>query len=289
MTVLHPSADQAEEAIERAYAEIDRLSALLSRHDPSSAVSYLNREGSLSDLPPELFHVLDASLHYNRLSQGYFDITILPVLDLYKERFNATNRPPSHSEIRKAMSRVGINHIDLTPSSVSFARPHMQITLDSIAKGYIIDRAMDVLKVHGIEHALINAGGDMAVHGGRSADKPWRIAIQDPLKKSRNIDVVEMMSGAIATSGNYEIYFDQEKIYHHLISPLSIEPAKNINSTSIKARTVMEADALATAAFVMGLEEGRQFIDNTQKVEGLIVDSFGQKLTSESWHRPEGI
>jgi FAD:protein FMN transferase len=283
ITVLDPSQDRAEEAIARAYTEIDRLSALLSRHDPASPVSYLNTKGSLSDLPPELFQVLDASLHYNRLSDGYFDITILPVLDLYEENFNVTNMPPSLSEIQNAMSCVGSNHINLTSNSVAFTKPHMQITLDSIAKGFIIDRAMDVLKTHGIEHALINAGGDIAVHGGRDAGKPWRIAIQNPRQKENNIEIVEIKSGALATSGNYEIYFDQEKIYHHLISPLSVEPVKNISSASIRARTVMEADALATAAFVMGVEKGMKFINRTPDAEGLVVDAFSQKFSSESW------
>ena len=285
ITALDPSQNRSEEAIGQAYAEIDRLSSLLSRHDPSSPVSYLNTNGSLSDLPIELFHVLEASLHYNRLSHGYFDISILPVLDLYEERFKATNKPPSLPEVQNAMLLVGSDHINLTSSSVLFTKPHMQITLDSIAKGYIIDRAMDILKQQGIEHALINAGGDIVVHGGTNMDKPWRIAIQDPQKKESNIEVVEMMSGAVATSGNYEVYFDQEKIYHHLISPLSFDPVKNISSASIQARTVMEADALATATFVMGVEKGTKFLNSTPGVEGLIVDSFEQKLTSKSWNK----
>lgn len=285
ITALDPSRDRSEEAIGRAYAEIDRLSLLLSRHDPSSPVSYLNRVGSLTDLPLELFHVLKASLHYNRLSHGYFDITVLPVLDLYEESFKATNKPPPLSEIQNAMSLVGSHNIDLTQSSVAFTKPHMKITLDSIAKGYIIDRAMDVLKRHGIEHALINAGGDIVVHGGTNIHKPWRIAIQDPQKKERNFEIVEMMSGAVATSGNYEIYFDKEKIYHHLISPLSSETVKKISSASIRTGTLMEADALATASFVMGVEKGIKFMNSTGDVEGLIIDSSGQKLTSRSWYK----
>ena len=285
ITVLDSSKEKSEETIGKAYAEVDRLSALLSRHDPSSPVSYLNTHGSLSSLPVELFHVLKASLHYNRLSHGYFDISILPVLDLYEDRFKATGKPPSLSEIHNAMSLVGSDHIDLTSNSVSFTKPHMQITLDSIAKGYIIDRAMDVLKQNGIKHALINAGGDIVVHGGTNTGKPWRIAIQDPQKKESNMEIVEMVSGAVATSGNYEIYFDKEKIYHHLISPLSTDPVKNISSASIQAPTLMEADALATATFVMGVEKGMKFINSTPGVEGLIVDSFGQKLTSKSWNK----
>lgn len=285
VTTLHPSQDSAEKAISLAYEEIERLSSLLSRHDPSSSVSILNTKGILTELPPELFHVLKASKHYNHISQGAFDITVLPVLDLYEESFKSTNNPPSSSELENVLSRVSSDHIDLNANAVSFAKPDMKITLDSIAKGYIIDRAMDVLKQHGIKHALINAGGDIAVHGGTQRGAPWKIAIQDPKHKNRRIEVVEVTDGAIATSGNYEVYFDEEKVYHHLISPLSLEPIKNINSTTVRARTVMEADALATTIFVLGKEQGIKLINDTRWVEGFIVDTFGKKFTSESWYK----
>ena len=283
MTALHPSRDQAQEAMGRAYEEVDRLSALLSRHDPASPVSYLNRENGMPDLPPELLQVLKASLHYYEFSGGAFDITIQPVLDLYAKSFNATEKPPSADKLKQAIDLVGSNNLHLSANSVSFGKPEMAITLDSIAKGYIVDRAMDVLKQHGIEHALINAGGDIALHGGRGGNKPWRIAIQDPQQKERHLDVVEIGSGAVATSGNYEVYFDREKVYHHIISPTQGLPAENTASVSIRAQSVMEADALATAVFVMGQQEGSAFIQSNKNSEGLIVDHKGQQISSENW------
>jgi len=287
ITTIHQSQTQAKIAIDKAYTEIQRLSSILSHHDPSSALSYLNKNASLSNPPPELYEVLKASLYYNRLSSGYFDITILPVLNLYKESFKSTKKPPSASEMQVAMSRVGSKYINLTSSSISFSKPNMQISLDSIAKGYIIDRAMDILKQHSIENALINAGGDIVASSSMSRDKVWRIAIQDPQKKDKNIEVVEIKNGALASSGNYEIYFDEEKIYHHLISPLSSKPVKNISSVTVKAQTLMQADALATATFVMGVEKGMNFIEDLANTEVLIVDAYGKTYTSKAWYKKE--
>ncbi len=283
MTALHPSQDQAQEAMGRAYEEVDRLSALLSRHDPASPVSYLNRENGMPDLPPELLQVLKASLHYYKLSGGSFDITIQPVLDLYAKSFKATDKPPATSKLKQTMDLIGCNHLHLSASSVSFGKPEMAITLDSIAKGYIVDRAMDVLKHQGIEHALINAGGDIAVHGGKEANTPWRIAIQDPQQNDKRLDVVEIVSGSVATSGNYEVYFDREKVYHHIVSPTEGLPAKNTASVSIRAASTMEADALATAVFVMGPQAGSQFIQSNKNIEGLIVSREGLQSPSVSW------
>ncbi len=283
MTALHPSRDEAQEAVGRAYEEIDRLSSLLSRHDSASPVSYLNQEAVLPDLPPELLQVLRASLHYYQITNGSFDITIQPVLDLYTQSFKSTENPPTTAQLKPAMELIGSNNIKLDSNSVSFAKPKMAITLDSIAKGYIVDRAMAVLKHHGIKHALINAGGDIAMYGGKGTNKPWRIAIQDPWQKEKRLDVVEIVSGAVATSGNYEVYFDQEKMYHHLVSPAEGLPAANTASVSIRAQSVMEADALATAVFVMGPKVGSTFIKNNKNIEGLIVDRKELQSPSPNW------
>ena len=283
MTALHPSRDAAQEAMGRSYEEIERLSALLSRHDPASPVSYLNREANLSELSPELFQLLKASLHYHKISGGAFDITIQPLLELYHQSFATTKQPPHAEQLKQTMALIGSNHLHLTANSVSLNKPEMAITLDSIAKGYIVDRALDVLKQHGIEHALINAGGDIAVHGGKGANKPWRIAIQDPQEKEKRLDLVKIVSGAVATSGNYEVYFDQEKIYHHIVSPAQGAPAENSASVSIRATSAMEADALATAVFVMGPKIGSAFIRSHKNIEGLIVDREGRQSSSAKW------
>jgi thiamine biosynthesis lipoprotein len=173
----------------------------------------------------------------------------------------------------------------MTKDSVSFARNGMEVTLDGIAKGYIIDRAMALLRRQDIRHALINAGGDIVVHGGKGEDKPWKIGIQEPWDRKRYVDVVTLNSGAIATSGNYEVFFDRQKLFHHLIVPNTGSPAHDIASVSIQATTAMGADALATTAYVMGPANGAKFINQTPDIEGLIINSRKQKISSSGWKR----
>jgi thiamine biosynthesis lipoprotein len=285
MIVFHPSKGEAEEAMGRAFEEIYRLNDIMTRYESSSQVSHLNGSGTLNEVPPELMEVLRSSLHYHGVSRGTFDITIKPVVDLYQESFRVNNGPPSSETLKEAMERVGSRHLRLTKTSVSFARNGMEVTLDGIAKGYIIDRAMDLLRQQNIQHALINAGGDIVVHGGKGEGKPWSIGIQDPWNLKRYVDVVTLNSGAIATSGNYEVFFDREKLFHHLILPNKGTPARSIASVSIQAANAMEADALATTAYVMGPDKGYQFIKQFRGVEGLIIKDRRHKISSSGWKK----
>ena len=285
MIVFHPSTGEAEEAIGRAFAEINRLTSLMTRFQSTSYIGHLNSAGSLKGAPSEVMEVLNSSLRYHTISQGVFDITVLPIVDLYKRSFQANNAPPSSQALQETMERVGSQHLMVTKDSISFTRSGMEVTLDGIAKGYIIDRAMDFLRQQNIQHALINAGGDIVVHGGKGEDKPWSIGIQDPWNHKWYVDVVTLNSGAIATSGNYEVFFDQEKLFHHLILPKKGIPAPSIASVSIRAASAMEADALATTAYVMGPDKGYQFIRQVRGVEGLIIKNRKHKVSSSGWKK----
>ena len=285
MIGFHPSQGEAEEVMGRAFEEIDRLTSLMTRYQSTSCISHLNNSGSLEGAPSEVMEVLRSSLRYHTISQGAFDITVMPMVDLYQQSFQANNTPPSPQALQETMDRVGSQHLRMTEDSVSFAREGMEVTLDGIAKGYIIDRAMDLLRRQGIQHAMINAGGDIVVHGGKGKGKPWSIGIQDPWNRKRYVDVVTLNSGAIATSGNYEVFFDREKLFHHLILPDKGTPAPSIASVSIQAANCMEADALATTAYVMGPEKGNRFIQQLRGVEGLVINGKGRKFASSGWNR----
>lgn len=283
ITVLDSSRDRAEAAIEKSYLEMDRLISLLSRFDHNSPVSLLNRDGYLKDVPPELLLLLRASIHYNTISKGSFDITVLPVLTLIQQSFSSTGQAPAKEEIDRIKTVVGSHHLRISRKSVSLARPGMAITLDSIAKGYIVDRIMAILREQGIRHGLVNAGGDISVLGGKEKKHPWRIAIQDPHKQYPQVDVLSLYNGAVATSGSYEIFFDQEKLYHHLISPGEALPANNNMSVSVQAPSVMAADALATAVFIMDPAQGAQFLDSQHTIEGLIISNNNNRFSSHMW------
>ena len=280
---FHPSQGEAEEAMGRAFAEINRLTAFMTRFDSNSYIGHLNSHGLLKDPPAEVLEVLRSSLLYHRLSGGTFDITIKPVVDLYQESFRVSHGPPSSQTLKEAMEKVGSQHIKLTKTSVSFGRSGMEVTLDGIAKGYIVDRAMAVLRQQKIQHALINAGGDILVYGGKGEDKPWKIGIQDPWNRQGHVDAVTLNDGAVATSGNYEVFFDREKLYHHLIRPNSGCPAPDTVSVTIRAASCMEADAVATSVYVMGPARGTKFIGKLPSIDGLVINSQGKKMSSAGW------
>ncbi|RJR20550.1 MAG: FAD:protein FMN transferase [Desulfobacteraceae bacterium] len=284
MTAMDPSRDRAEEAIGRAFEETDRLTRLMNRFDDSAAVAHLNKEGSLKDVPPEVGEVLVKSQEIHRITGGYFDISVKPVVDLFKDCAEKGNfRQPSESRLKALLDLVDSDMIELTARSVRFRKPGMGITLDGIAKGYIVDRASDVLTRHGITNHLINAGGDIRAAGLRDEKKPWTVAIQDPNKGKNYPDIIQMSRGAIATSGNYEVYFDREKLFHHIINPSTgLSPVLS-TSVSILAETAILADALATGVFVMGPEEGRKFLERLPGCEGLIIGKDGRIAKSSGW------
>ena len=138
---------------------------------------------------------------------------------------------------------------------------------------------------YGIENYLINAGGDIRVKGEKSRGRPWRIAIQDPEKRGNYPDVICMKEGAIATSGNYEIYFDREKLFFHIIDPRTGRSPLTDISVSVVSKTACDADALSTAVFVMKPEEGIRFINSLPKREAFIITRERRRLKSAGWNR----
>ena len=284
MTLLHSSKDQAEDAMGAAFLEIDRLSRTISRFDETTAVAQLNREGFLKDVPPEVAAVVFRALEYYRISNGAFDISVKPVVDLFKEKFSeGQDMPPTEGELRKALTLVNASNIEFEGSYLRFKEPGMGITLDGIAKGYIVDRASQVLAKHQIKNHLINAGGDIRTMGHGRDKKPWTIAVQDPQKKKHYPDIIHITDGAIATSGNYEIYFDKEKMFHHIVNPGTGLSPDESTSVSVLAETAMDADALSTTVFVMDPERGTRFINSLPKCESLVVAKGNRKIKSAGW------
>jgi thiamine biosynthesis lipoprotein len=159
----------------------------------------------------------------------------------------------------------------------------MGITLDGIAKGYIVDRAAEILSRHGIGNHLINAGGDIRTSGAAAKGKPWTIAVQDPAKGREYPAVITMTSGAIATSGNYEVFYDNEKMFHHIIDSRTGYSPEQTTSVTVQAPTVMDADALSTSVFVMAPAGGIAFINGRPGCECFVVENSGATHRSTGW------
>ena len=283
ITAMHPSRTEADDAIGKAFEEMDRVSRLLNRYQSASAIGTLNKEGYLSDMPSEVSEVIARALHFHKASGGAFDMTVKPLVDLYKEHFAAHKSPPSEAEVAKVLELVDASAVRFDGRTIRFAKEGMGITLDGIAKGYIIDCGAETLERHGIKHALINAGGDIRAIGGKESKTPWKVAIQDPDKEGPYVDTITMVNGAIATSGNYEIYFDEEKLYHHIVDPKTGRSPLQSASVTVMASNVMDADGLSTAVFVLEPAAGKRFIENMPKTECLILNSAEKRIMSSGW------
>ncbi len=281
MTAIHSSREEAEHAIGLAFEEIDRLDKILSHYDSTTAVAELNAEGRLAAPPREVQEMVGRSLFYYQQTAGVFDITVKPLIDLYKNCF-AQNVEPAEEQIKNVLSRIGSHNIRCEGNSI-FMNKGMAITLDGIGKGYIVDRASEVLAGNGVKNHLINAGGDIRTRGVADRGRAWTVAVQDPGKGKKYPDIIRMTDGAVATSGNYEIFYDREKIFHHIVDSRSGHSPQFSTSVTVTADNVMDADAMATAVFVMEPEDGLRFIERQPQTECFVIREDGNIVKSSGW------
>ncbi len=270
-------------AIDRAFSEMERLEKMMSNYREDSEVSLVERMAPEEvKVSPELFEVVSKAVKVSRLSDGAFDITVGTlgrVWDFEK------GRVPERKELEALLPLVDYRKIELIPgrSAIRLERKGMSLTLGGIAKGYIVDRAMEVLRSEGIGDALINAGGDIRVMG---KGKRWRIGIQHPRKRNGLLGIIELSNGAVATSGDYERFFIKDGVrYHHILDPRTGMPARGVESVTILAPEAWYADALATAVFVLGRQRGMRLIEGLKGVEGMVVDERGRVWMSPGFKK----
>lgn len=272
MVVCAPDEAAAREAIDSCIGRMEELSSMMSTYVADSPLSELNRNGILRDAPPEMLEVFAMSRKLSELSGGAFDPTVLPLVGLFKEVKN-TGVLPDERKIKEILQLVDYRHIVVEDRTISFSQPGIQVTLDAVAKGYIVDQGIRVLAAAGYTNAFVEAGGDLMVVGHRQDGGPWRIGIRDPrsddLKKMRKI---ELSDRAIATSGDYMQYFTEDKKVHHIINPHTGFSPLQTASSSIIAPTVAWADGLATATMVMGPEQSIELLDSLPDCEGYLID-----------------
>jgi len=275
------SQGRADHAIGMAFEEMDRLVGIFSHHDESSAASQLNSLGRIEGPPPELLRVVTDAQRYHRTTRGGFDISVAPVVELFRERQDGTL--PDDSDVRAALELVGAGQIDVSDRRINFDRQGMRMTLDGIAKGYIVDAIAGALERHRIRDYLVEAGGDIRVRGSRGNRQPWRVAVQDPDKGTAFLDAIALTRGAVATSGSYEEYYDPDREHHHIVSAGTGMSPQHSRSVTVTAPTAMAADALATSVFLMEPREGTRLVDQLRGCECLIVGLDGVQRRSKGW------
>jgi len=278
--------------VEAAFREIDRLEGLMSSFRPESEVSRINRAAGAAPVAvsPEVFEVIARSLEVSRASEGAFDITFAALGELWDFSGPKPGKAPEPAEIAGKLKRVGWSRVQLDPKARTVFLPErgMRIGLGGIAKGCIVDQALKVLQTDGVDRALVAASGDMRSFA-RPGQRAWKIGIQDPVRRDRLLGELEMTNLAVATSGQYERFVEIEgRRYGHILDPRTGWPAAGCRSVTVLAGEAWEADALATAAFVLGPDRGMALLRSRPGVEGMIVDAEGRGQMSLGFEKRLG-
>jgi thiamine biosynthesis lipoprotein len=271
----------AHQAINNAINEIERITALFSEWEPTSRISEINHNAGKRAVcvEPEVFRLMSEALYISELSQGKFDITFKSAGKLWDFRQQLI---PDSDALLTAVSAINYKNVELNESkqTIYLKNEQTQIGLGGIAKGYAIDRAAQVIRKAGFEVFYINAGGDLYASSG-SQSKRWKVGVQDPDDSNELIALIPIANAAVATSGDYERYFEKNGIrYHHIIDPATGQPARLARSVTIISARAYLADALATAVFVLGPKNGMALIEELEGVEAIIVGADGQHANS---------
>ena len=271
------ASERTKQAVEAAFEEVARIESVMSEWRPDSPLSAINAAAGKGPVtvPLELRDILQRSVEFSKLTGGAFDVTWKGMGRLW--RFNDSFAVPSDEEIRTALTRVDYRQIVFEGDRVGLTKPGMAIGLGGIAKGYAVDRAAAVLREFGYRDFLVDGGGDVLVSGQRSGGS-WRLGIRDPRGGREDlIAVLKLTSGAVASSGDYERFREVDGVrYHHIIDPRTGRPAGGCRAVSVLAPTAEEADALATALFVLGPEKGLEVAERREGTEVMIVDGQGR-------------
>jgi len=256
-----------KEAAGIVFSEIARIEGLLSKYNEDSEIARLNKLGEL-EVSDETLYILRKAREFWQASDGAFDISVGPLVDLW----GFTDKKylvPEEKIIKKTLGLVGTDKIIFNPGNnvIKFKFRGMKIDLGAIAKGYALDRAVRRLRESGVKSCLINAGGNVYCLGDKFG-KPWNVAVKDP-RRPGFTEYLKLQDGAVATSGDYEQYFmHQEKRYAHIFNPKTGYPAQaGVVCVTVVAPDALTADALATAIFVLGKDKGLKLAERFQDVK----------------------
>ncbi len=274
ITVYHISVERAERAAQEAFQKIERLEQVMSHFRPDSDLSRLCAAGAHrpSPVPESLYTIIEQSLHFSRLSQGRFDITVGPLVRLWREA-QARGEVPMAEDIRKARSCVGFDQIKLIPpNQVELASDCLQLDLGGIGKGYALDRAAEVLAGQGIRRALINAGGStMLALGAPPGRAGWPIRLGAGTSARDSLTVI-LKNNTLSTSRqSRDTLFPERIAWGHIMDPAAGRPLRELLSVSILAPTATASDALSTATILMNREEARAMLDKLENTAAIWI------------------
>jgi len=264
----------------------------MSTYIPNSEISRFNQSnsGEIFDISNGFARVLKESIRLGELSNGKLDITVGPLVNLWG--FGPEQRPekvPSEKVLTNALARIGLKNLHLDGNQLSKDIPDLYIDLSTTAKGYGVDMVAELIEANGIVNYLVEIGGEMRLKGFKHTGELWAIAIEkpilDPSGEQRAVhQVIIPKDNAVATSGDYRIYFEADgQRFSHIIDPATGRPINhNLVSVTVIHPSSMTADGLSTTLMVMGVEQGMKFAVKNNLAALFISkseDGFGEQFT----------
>lgn len=264
------SREHASAAIDKAFQEIVRIDDLMSNYKPESALSTLNRSAHFHTerVPSDLYRVIEQAVQFSKMSEGKFDITVAPLVNLWKAAL-AGDSVPSQPQQQQAQACVGYEKIQLTPpDQVSFNSPCLQLDLGAIGKGYAVDRAAGILRSLQIQDAFINAGGStMMAMGSPPGQSAWLVHLRDP---SHRVDPYVMLSNrSVSTSEQTAKSLLGRDSAGHIIDPATARPLQTEFAVSVIAPTGTMSDGFSTTLLLLGPQEGKALVNRTSDVSAI--------------------
>jgi thiamine biosynthesis lipoprotein len=279
LTVLHADAGLAQAAMADALAQVQAVDRLMSLLRDDSQVVRLNRDGVLVAPDARLLEVLAQARQLSQLSGGAFDVTVQPLWRLYADA-QARGRLPSPQAVATTRALVDWRGLELSPQRVLLHRPGMAITLNGLAQGYAVDVALQTLRAHGIQQALLDTG-EFGCLGAKAGGEPWRLGVKDPREPDRLAARLRMDGRALSTSGDYESLFSADFVHHHIFDPATGDSPPELAAVSVLAPSGLLADGLSTAFMVMGSQPALALARRLPAVDLLLIAKDGRH-----WHSP---
>jgi len=284
----HDDPRQGQRAVDAVFEEVARLDDLMSTYIEESRISEINREAATRPVVAgdELFNLIRRSLDISVLTKGAFDITYDSVGQHYDFRKGLR---PDEDTVAEELPLIDFRFVEAneTDGTISFRLDGVRINLGGIAKGYAVERGIEVARRYGVRNARVTAGGDTRLLGDRRG-APWMVGIQNPRDETEVAVTIPLENEAISTSGDYERYFIEDgERFHHIIVPSTGESAGEVHSATIIGPDAVMTDALSTSLFIMGVDQGLRLISTLPDYEGIVIDSSGEMFYSDGLRPPE--
>jgi thiamine biosynthesis lipoprotein len=273
--------DKADDAISKAFAEIKRIDDLFTTYRKGGEVYKINHQtDTILTIDEEVYKLMKLSDSLWSLSNGAFDVSLQSLTHAWG--FDSDNPSvPSMDSIKRAVENSGWENIFLLKENKILRRNKVEFNFGAIAKGYAVDKAVEVLKQSGMTAVLVNAGGEI-----KGIGNSWRVGVQHPRNRQTLLVKLNLNGKAVATSGDYEQYFEVDGVrYHHIMNPVTGYPAEGLQSATVIAKNDTWADAVSTAVFVLGQVEGMKLVELLKETEVFIIDSNGNKKMSSGFNK----